>query len=235
MREEIGYAQATPTVTPAPTNGIAVSERPDPPERYRSSDSTIVLLEGAKAGREDAIDLLFARYGERLRRWASGRLPGHARQQDDTEDLVQEVLVHSLRQLEHFELRHEGAFHAYLRTAVLNRIRNRVRHAGVLERAEDVVAAEHHRPTSSPLEELIGSETLERYERAMQRLGESDRELVVARMEFDCSYQELAEMLGKPSANACRMAVQRALMRLARLMAEEEQRGSDHGATQVLR
>ena len=86
-----------------------------------------------------------------------------------------------------------------------------------------------------PLEELIGTEALERYEAALEELSETDRELVVARMEFDGSYEELAELTGKPSANACRMAVKRALMRLAKVMAESEQGDAGDGATQVLR
>jgi RNA polymerase sigma-70 factor (ECF subfamily) len=212
-----------------------VSDRPDLPERFQPSDPTIVLLEGARAGRDQAVELLLARYGDRLRRWATGRLPGHARHTDDTEDLVQDVLIQSLRRLESFEHREDGAFHSYLRTAVLNRIRNEVRHSGVRGRAQDAIVEHQQRVQRSPLEELIGSEALERYEAALQELNEGDRELVVARMEFDGSYEELAEMTDKPSANACRMALKRALMRLAKIMAESEQGDAGDGATQVLR
>jgi len=40
----------------------------------------------------------------------------------------------------------------------------------------------------------------------------------VSRVEFGMSYEEVAEVLGKPSANAARMAVVRALVRLAEEM-----------------
>jgi len=38
---------------------------------------------------------------------------------------------------------------------------------------------------------------------------------VIARLEMGCSYAEVAELLNKPSADAARMTVSRALLRLA--------------------
>jgi RNA polymerase sigma factor (sigma-70 family) len=73
----------------------------------------------------------------------------------------------------------------------------------------------------SPLEEAIGHESLEHYQRALERLRPEDRELIVARVEMEYTYDELAQVLGKPSAEAARKAAQRALVRLA----EEMKRG----------
>jgi RNA polymerase sigma-70 factor (ECF subfamily) len=56
---------------------------------------------------------------------------------------------------------------------------------------------------------------LERYDRALEAIRREDRELVIAHVEFHFSHQELAAAFGKPSANAARMALQRALLRLA--------------------
>ena len=44
--------------------------------------------------------------------------------------------------------------------------------------------------------------------------GQSDREAIVARIELQQSYEEIAVALGKPTANAARAAVTRALARL---------------------
>ena len=68
---------------------------------------------------------------------------------------------------------------------------------------------------SSPLQLAIRQEQRERYEAALSRLKDSDRELIVARLELGMTYEEMAEALGKPSWNAARMAVVRALIRLA--------------------
>ena len=45
-----------------------------------------------------------------------------------------------------------------------------------------------------------------------------DREAIIGRVELGLSYQELAEALGKPSAEAARKAAERALLRLAEEM-----------------
>jgi RNA polymerase sigma factor (sigma-70 family) len=183
-------------------------------------DSTFALVEQAKAGDREALDRLFARYLPSLRRWASGRLPRWTRDLMDTDDLVQETVIRAVKRMDQFESRHEGALQAYLRQAIMNRIRDEVRRAkrSPVETALDDNASDH---AASPLENAIGVEALERYEAALARLRPEEREAIVARVEMDGSYQEVARALGKPSADAARMAVSRALLRLA----EEMSRG----------
>lgn len=185
-----------------------------------SADSTFDLLAGARAGDELALEKLFARYLPRLRRWASGRLPRWARDAGDTQDLVQETLISVFKQVDRFEPRREGAFQAYLRQAVMNRIRNAVRDRSRRPDGttidEDLASAE-----GSPLERAIGRERLDLYEAALARLRPLDREAIVARVEMGCSYQEVAEMLDLPSAEAARKAAQRALVRLAAQLANK--------------
>jgi RNA polymerase sigma-70 factor, ECF subfamily len=65
------------------------------------------------------------------------------------------------------------------------------------------------------LDMAIGEEAVERYEAALARLRPEEREAIVARVELDGSYQDVAVALGKPSVDAARMAVSRALLRLA--------------------
>jgi RNA polymerase sigma-70 factor (ECF subfamily) len=179
--------------------------------------SSLTLLERAQRGDRGALDDLIARYLPRMQRWASGRLPQRARDLADTQDLVQETVLQVVRKLDTFEVRGEGAFQAYLRQAILNRIREELRRANRRpSRSElDSQAPDEGR---SPLDEAIGQEAVERYERALATLRPQDREAVVARIELGCTNQEVAELLGKPSANAARMAVERAIVRLARAM-----------------
>jgi len=176
-------------------------------------EATIELLARVKRGDRHALDLLLERCIPALRRWAHARLPQSARGMVDTADLVQDTVVAALRRLDVFDARHEGALQAYLRTAVMNRIR-------------DVIRARDRRPIqgdmpedllderTSPLEALIGAENLAFYDAALQRLRAADREVIVGRIEMQYSYEELAVMLNKPSANAARVAVARALKRL---------------------
>jgi len=60
------------------------------------------------------------------------------------------------------------------------------------------------------------------YERAFACLEEQEREAIVARLELGLTYGEIAQSLGKPSPDAARMAVGRALVRLAREMGRGE-------------
>jgi len=177
-------------------------------------DSTLTLLTRARAGDAQALDVLFARYTPSLRRWASGRLPRWARDLSDTPDLVQEALLETFKRIDVFEHRGDGALRAYLRQAVMNRIRDELRRANrrpaPVELDDGLID-----PGLSPLEAAVGTEVLERYEAALQRLPEGDRELVIARVELGLTYAELATATGKPSADAARMAVSRALVRLA--------------------
>jgi len=180
-------------------------------------ESTFLLIEQIRAGDKSALDRLLRRFLPLLTRWASGRLPRGARDLSDTEDLVQETIISALRHIDHIEIRGEGALQAYLRRAVLNRIRDELRRhgrRGLVETLDENVRAKE----DSPLEIAIGNEALERYEAALSRLSAGDREAVIARIELGQTYAEIASALGKPSTEAARMAVNRALARLARLM-----------------
>lgn len=181
-------------------------------------DATVELLERAQEGDAEAVNLLFSRYLPPLRRWARGRLPQYARDLLETEDLVQETMVHAFKRLKVFEMRHDGALHAYLRQAVINRIRDEVRRAQRRPAAEELEASQHQDSTASPLETAIGTQAVERYEAALSRLRDEDRQAIVARVELGLSYAEVATALGKSSPDAARMAVARALVKLAQEM-----------------
>jgi len=182
-------------------------------------ESSIELLERARAGDRGAFDELIRRYLPALRSWASGRLPPDARNLLDTDDLVQDTLMRSVQGIERFEHRREGALLAYLRQAVVNRVRDEVRrlarHPGRSELVDDLPAR-----GPSPLEEAVGREGMERYEAALAALRDTEREAVIARLEMGLSYDEVARAVGSPSANAARMMVSRALLRVAERMSD---------------
>jgi RNA polymerase sigma-70 factor, ECF subfamily len=206
--------ESRPPGTPPPTGPFAPTLTPP------SVDSTFELVERAKGGDRDALDRLFTRFLPSLRRWASGRLPHWTRGMMDTDDLVQETVSRAVKHIDRFESRHEGALQAYLRQAVMNRIRDEVRRTKRAPVATPLTD-DHADRTASPLDMAIGLEAVTRYEAALARLRPEDREAVVARIEMDGTYQDVAQALGKPSADAARMAVSRALLRLA----EEMSRG----------
>ena len=177
-------------------------------------DSTFALIERVKAGDQQALERLFARHVKPLQRFASGRLPKWARDLADTDDLVQDALLQTLKRIENFEPRHVGALQAYLRQAVLNRIRDELRRKGRQGEVTDIDDLQVD-SAESPLEQAIGREAVERYERALSTLKSDERNAIIARVEMGYTYEEMAQELGKPSAEAARKAAQRALVRLA--------------------
>ena len=72
-------------------------------------ESTFSLLERAREGDQEAVELLVARHRPPLQRWASGRLPRWARDMVDTQDLVQETLFRTVRNIETFRPQRVGA------------------------------------------------------------------------------------------------------------------------------
>ena len=180
-------------------------------------DDTASLLQRARLGDKEALEQLFARHVPLLKRWASGRLPRWARDITDTSDLVQETVLATFKRLDAFEPEGDGALQAYLRRAIVNRIRNQIQFVSIRPRA---VALELEVPgdATSPLDAAIGRETEAKYEAALARLNPDEREAIITRVEFGMSFAMVAEILEKPSADAARMAVVRALVRLAKEM-----------------
>ncbi len=122
-----------------------------------------------------------------------------------------------------FEYRGEGALRAYLHQAVINQVYDHIRRAGrrPLQRELDEGLTDGGR---SPLDAAIDSQTRERFEAALAQLSPDDQQAVRARLERGSSYEEIAALTGKPSADAARMAVARAVKRLATLMADAQGR-----------
>lgn len=192
-------------------------------------ESTLHLIAQARAGDQGALDRLFARHSEPLRRWATGRLPKWARDVADTEDLVQETLLRTFKRLGDFDPRGEGALLAYLRQAVLNAIREELRRKARRPDGTGLDGLEAD-GNLSPLEQAIGGEAVDRYERALARLKPREREAIIGRVEMGYTYEELGTALGKPTADAARKAAQRALVRLVEEMDVESGRDGTRSA-----
>jgi RNA polymerase sigma factor (sigma-70 family) len=182
-------------------------------------ESTAELVHRAKLGDRDALEELFRRHYPPLKRWARGRLPRWTRDLRDTDDLVQDSLYQTLRRLDNFEPRHPGGLRGYLRQALLNGIRDEVRRVKRVPGIGPLDDAGHVQDRGvSPLEASIGSEALARYEAALSRLRPEEQALIIARVEMQQTFQEIAVSQGRKTPDAARMAVSRALVRLVQEM-----------------
>ena len=141
----------------------------------------------------------------------------------DTEDLVQESLLEGIRRIDHFESRHEGAFLAYLRQILVNKLRAELR------RPRSQNYHENHENLDSvkalPLLDDLDREAFLDYEKALSQLKSKAREAIILRFEFGLSFGEMAAVMGKASADAARMSVNRALRHLAAAMTQKKADG----------
>ncbi len=188
-------------------------ERAAPPPAT-AGQSSARLLARARAGDRTALGALLDRHVRPLQRWARGRLPRWARSVADTADLVQEAVLNTLRNIHTFEPEGQGALRAYLRRAVDNRINDELRRIG--RRGQPAMLDDEHPDAApSPLEEAMAAQTEERYRAALARLSPSDRRLIVGRVELGYTPQQLALLTGRRRPDTARIALHRALVRLA--------------------
>jgi RNA polymerase sigma-70 factor (ECF subfamily) len=194
---------------------------PDVTVHARSRDddlsTSMRLLVRANAGQTTAVERLFARLLPDLRRWAHGRLPSWARMRMDTDDLVQEAFGALHRRMKLFDPDRKHAIQAYLRQTIRNRVRDEVRRAGKVE-VKGQADLDFESPQALPLDRVIATEDRRRYVEALGRLRPADRELIVGRIELGFSYDQLAVAMEKPTRDAARVAVRRAVLRLAKEM-----------------
>jgi len=185
----------------------------------QSPTASADLLAQARAGDTSALSRLFRRQGHALAKWARGRLPPWARRFSDTADVVQDALLQTFRRIDKIELRGEGALQAYLHTAVKNRITDEMRRVA-RRPIDDLDETEQQFPSPdpTPFDQVMDGENEATYKRALATLTEDDRALVVGRMELGYTYEQLAVMSRRPTAAAARMAVRRAVIKLAEYM-----------------
>ena len=173
-------------------------------------------LSRARRGDASALNALVGRYLPWLHRVAHGRLPRWVRTVADTADVVQDAMMRTIARLRIVDLPDAGAFAAYLTEAVRNRIRDEHRRFashGTRCLASDALPD----AAPSPVDRAIAGELEARYRGALARLAPADQYLVVGHVELDYSHDQLGHMTGR-SRNAARMALQRALRRLAAQM-----------------
>ncbi len=179
-----------------------------------ASHTTAYLIDRLQDGDLQAREHLFARCLPLLRHWAHGRLPAYARDLTDTNDLVQVTLLRALNRIDEFRVAHQGSFLAYLRSILLNALRDEIRRTGRRGQRATLHEAHLSEPGVSQVEQLVGEEELAQYEAALSDLPRPQQEVLILRIEFGLSFPEIGEETGR-SADAARMLFNRAHARLS--------------------
>lgn len=179
-----------------------------------SAECTTQLLLGAvRAGDPKARERLIARIEPLLMRFARGRVPQFLRYEQDTSDLMQSTWLRVLDRLDHIALQRPGDFFAYVRTTLVNALREALRKHGRAPLARD--GSEHAGAEDSLPAAGVELEDWLSYEQALARLSPEARNLVLMRFEFGMSFGEIGIELGE-SPDAVRMRLTRALAGMAR-------------------
>ena len=186
--------------------------RPRAATSSKAVDSTEALVIRAKVGDRSAENEIVRRNLPRLRRFAHGRLPSRVRHGCDTEDIVQDSLLHTLQRISSFDTTRPGGLQAYLRVAIQNRVRDECRRRLPIGSSEELADVIDKAP--SPFDKASEKEIAERQQAALEQLRPADRALLMARIEMGYDYKQLARLFGKPTPDAARVAVHRALRRL---------------------
>lgn len=174
--------------------------------------TTAQLLGRIRGGDDGAREALVARIEPLLRRFAHGRIPQLLRHQEDTADLVQLTWLRALDKLDSIEPREPGAFFAYLRTVLINALRESLRRHG----RSPVVAGGD---VQEIVESMLPAANVEpadwiAWEQSLATLSPAHRGLVLMRFEFGMSFAEIGAETGE-SPDGVRMKLNRAIARMA--------------------
>jgi RNA polymerase sigma-70 factor (ECF subfamily) len=185
-------------------------------------DDTELLMVRAAEGDETALALLLERHLPGLRAFVRARLGPELRAQESASDVVQSTCREILGARERFQHPSPGAFKSWLFTTAARKITERLKRAHAAKRdagapaAGAVPEAQESRLLavygrfSSPSHRATLADEVARVERALDRLTEEQREVVLLAHMVELPRSEIAARLGK-SEVAVRSILHRAL------------------------
>jgi RNA polymerase sigma-70 factor (ECF subfamily) len=201
------------------------------------SDGTIELLEQARAGDRRALNALFERHRDRLRRMVEVRLDWRLQARVDASDVIQDAYLEVAQRFDEYLNRSaEMPLFLWLRLVVGERLATlHRRHIGAKMRdagrevsidrpvipaaGSQVLAARLLGEHTSPTQAAVRAERLLRLQEALDGLEPIDREILALRHFEQLSRAEAAQTLGIGEDAAAKRYV-RALTRLKRALAD---------------
>ena len=200
-----------------------------------NSSGTVDLLLRARAGDPHAVNEIFARYRERLRRMVEVRLDHRLQARVDASDVIQEAYVDAVGRLGEYLRDPKLPLFLWLRLVVGERLMRLHRHhlgaqmrdagrevslyRGALPQASSAaLAAQLLGKQTSPTQAAVRAERILRLQEALNALDPLDREILSLRHFEELTAAEAARVLGIAEAAAAKRYF-RALMRLKEVLA----------------
>lgn len=157
------------------------------PAEARDDDDWMLL---ARSGRPGAFDELVRRHQASV----LGVAFRYLGQRDAAKDVAQNTFVEVYRRLP--EYRAQGRFRAYLHRVLLNQCRMAVRSRGIRRRFHERLERGDEDGGALPDEEILARERQRQVERALLRLSDKLRAVVVLHFSGELSHADIAEALG---------------------------------------
>jgi len=192
---------------------------------------TLDLVREAKSGDAEALNRLFGRYYERVRRIVRLRLGARLRTRLDSSDILQDTFAAAVTAFDRFELRDEGSVINWLSRIAERQVLAAADHFGAQKRsaAREVPLAGPHvgdetsaiglDPSATglaPRDAAEKAELIRLIEERLAELPESYREVILLRNYAGMSWDDVARETGRPSADAARMMHAKAIIELSR-------------------
>jgi RNA polymerase sigma-70 factor (ECF subfamily) len=175
--------------------------------------------DGAAPGDERHLDAVVARYLPRLHAYVRLHMSGPLRAREASVDVVQSICREVLEERENFVYQGEGQLVSWLLTAAMNKLRERARFAGRQKRdvrretPEDLVDPALYASLVTPSRDAIGREEIERLERALSRLPDDYREVVILARIVGLPHADISAHMGR-TGSSTRNLLGRALTKL---------------------
>jgi RNA polymerase sigma-70 factor (ECF subfamily) len=200
-----------------------------------NSNDTFQLLARARAGDRGALNDIFARYRERLRRMIEIRMDWRLQARIDASDVIQDAFLDVAARLKDYLHDPKLPLFLWLRLVVGEQLTNLHRHhlgaqmrdarrevslyQGALPEASSVaLAAQLLGKHTSPTQAAVRAERMLRMQEAINRLDPIDREAIALRHFEQLTRAESAQVLGIEEAAAAKRYI-RALKRLKATLA----------------
>jgi RNA polymerase sigma factor (sigma-70 family) len=183
-----------------------------------SSEHSIDLVRRIQEGDARAWDALYLRYRDRLLLSIRCRLGSRLRGHLESEDILHSVFRDALSDLHRFQAESPQSLNRYLHACVLNKIRSKAAYYSARKRTGEVPLSDsivQGIPNPAGAEPRYADpERFERLERAMSRLPDEMREIILLRLVEELPNRTVADLVGK-SPEAASKLYNRGLARLA--------------------
>lgn len=194
---------------------------------------TFDLVRKAQGGDREALERLFGRYYERVRRSVRARIGAGLRTHLESGDILQQTFAKAFEKFDRFEMRDEASLIHWLAQLAEGQIRDAVDHHGAKKRRAPGTVVPLDAPAgedsgalgvSLPAEdtsvtgEVVRRQDARILEECLDQLAPQHRDVIVLRDFEGLEWQAVAAAAGRPSASAAREMHTLATLELAKLL-----------------